>query len=185
MTGSHRLSLPFYGRLMWRETRGSRGRFLFFVVCLAIGVAAVVCVAGLTRNLDRRIRDEARQLLAADLTVSGLQPLSPEIESFLQKRSELQITRVQELVTMAVQPRLDGGSGTSQLVELKVVDGDYPFYGTLEIEPPTDLRELLTEQGIVVAPDLMARLDLALGDLLRVGGQDFRITGQVLRDDAV
>lgn len=182
MTSSHRLSPSTYGRLMWRETRSSGGRFLFFVICLAIGIAAVVCVAGLTRNLDRRIRDEARELLAADMTVSGPQRLSPEIEDFLQERPELQITHIQELVTMVVQPHLGEGAGASQLVELKVIDGDYPFYGNLEVEPPSDLRELLTEQGLVVAPDLMARLDLGFGDLLRVGGRDFFITGQVLHE---
>lgn len=182
MTATGRLPVPFYARLLWRETRGSRGRFLFFVLCLAIGVAAVVCVAGLTSNLDRRIRDEARQLLAADLTVSGQRPLSSEIEQTLQRDPALRVTRVQELVTMAVRPQSDGSVSTSQLVELKVVDGDYPFYGTLEVEPTLSLRELLTDQGIVVAPDLMTRLELDLGDSIRIGGEDFRITGRILRE---
>ena len=113
MSSRHGLSMSFYLRLMWRETRGSRGRFLFFVICLAIGVAAVVCVAGLTRNLDRRIRTEARQLLAADLKVSGTQRLSPEIETFFQQRPELEVTRVLDMIR---------DSAGDLLVELELFD---------------------------------------------------------------
>ena len=50
---------------MHREARGSASRFAFFVACLAVGVAAIVAVAGLSDGLDRGIRGEARQLLAA------------------------------------------------------------------------------------------------------------------------
>lgn len=171
-----------YGHLLWRETRGSFRRFVFFVLCLAVGVTAIVCVAGLTENLERRIQREARQLLAADLTISGLQPPSPEIETFLSTRDDLEVTRVRELVTVAARPSVEQIPGTSQLIELKVIDGDYPFYGRLETEPQSDLRNLLADQEIVAAPDLLARLDLATGDSLRIGEASFRVTGQVLRE---
>ena len=182
MSGSNRLAPGLFARLMWRETHGSRGRFGFFVLCLAIGVAAVVCVAGLTRNLDRSIRAEARQLLAADLTVSGVQPLSPDIEDFLRDHPEIEATRVAELVTMAVRPDRGLGSGTSQLVELKVVGGKYPFYGTLDLDPDAPLADLLRDGGVVVAPDLMTRLDLGPGGSLRIGSETFAVSGQVLRE---
>ena len=35
-----------YLRSLVRETRGARGRLAFFAACLAVGVAAVVAVAG-------------------------------------------------------------------------------------------------------------------------------------------
>ncbi len=61
----------FFFRTLIRESRGSRGRLAFFVACLAVGVAAVVAVAGLSASLEDGIRREARQLLAADLVVQG------------------------------------------------------------------------------------------------------------------
>ena len=47
--------------LRWtlRESRGARGRLVYFAACLAAGVAAVVGAAGLTRTVEggvRRIR---------------------------------------------------------------------------------------------------------------------------------
>ena len=52
-----------------RESRGSAGRLAFFAVCLSVGVAAVVAVAGLSQALDSGIQAQARQLLAADLAI--------------------------------------------------------------------------------------------------------------------
>ncbi len=182
MTPNGGPSMALYLRLMWRETRGSRRRFLFFVACLAVGVAAIVCVAGLTGNLDQRIRTEARQLMAADLMVAGLQPPSEEIDQFLGQRSDLEIARVKELVTVAVTSATGSSPGRSQVVELKVIDGDYPFYGSLETAPATPLPELLATSGLVAADDLFHRLDLQLGDSLRIGGQDFRLSGKLLRE---
>ena len=41
------------------------------------------------------------------------------------------------------------GAGRSQLVELKAVDGDFPFYGTLSLAPDRPLSELLADGGVV------------------------------------
>ena len=129
------MSISLYLRLLARESRGSLKRFAFFVACLAVGVAAVVSVAGLSAALAEGVRREARQLLAADVSISSLRPLPDELDELLDLRPELQRTEIKELVTMAAVARSSGGVGSSQLVELKVVEGPYPFYGVLEIEP--------------------------------------------------
>ena len=43
------MRLPQALRMLWRETRSSPARILFFAACLALGVAAVVTVVP-TRN---------------------------------------------------------------------------------------------------------------------------------------
>ena len=54
------MSPGFFLRTLLRESRGSRGRLTFFIACLAVGVSAVVAVAGLSASLDQGIRREAR-----------------------------------------------------------------------------------------------------------------------------
>ena len=171
-----------YLSLLVREARGSIKRFTFFVACLAVGVAAVVSVAGLSAALAEGVRREARQLLAADLTVSSSQPLPGEIDALLAQRHELRITRLREVVTMASAAEGSGRPGASQLVELKVVEGHYPFYGELETEPQHPLDSMLSADGVVVAPDLLSRLDLRMGDRIRIGNGHFQITGLVLSE---
>jgi putative ABC transport system permease protein len=173
------MSLSLYLRLLAREARGSLKRFAFFVACLAVGVAAVVSVAGLSAALAEGVRREARQLLAADISISSFRPLPDELREFLDLRPELQRTEIKELVTMAAAAQSSRDPGSSHLVELKVVEGTYPFYGVLEIEPAGPLESLLSGEAVVVAPDLLSRLALSIGDEILLGGQPFRIAGVV------
>lgn len=181
--------------LLRREARGTAGRLVFFVLCLAVGVAAVVAVAGLSSGLDAGLRREGRQLLAADLAVESRRPAPPELDEVLDRLGSelaaeglrLQRAEIREMATVVAagtgRASATGPSGpTSQLVELKAVAGPYPFYGELKLRPDRPLDELLDARTAVVAPDLLARLGLEVGDMLRIGGRDFRIAGTVLEE---
>jgi putative ABC transport system permease protein len=167
---------------MMREARGSRGRLAFFTLCLSIGVAAVVAVAGLSASLDDGIRSKARQLLAADLVVGGRSPLPAEVEKALASLPGARRTNVRETVTIVSAPEVKGRPGRSLLVELKAVDGEFPFYGTLTLQPDRPLGALLQGPSAVVAPEVLSRLGLRAGDGLRIGGVDFRIAGMALSE---
>lgn len=173
------MSARFFLHHLWRETRGSWRRFAFFLACLAVGVGAVVAVAGLGAEVHRIIRTEARQLLAADLALSGRQPPPGELDEFLRDHPEYERTSIRELVGMSASPPRQGRPGASQLVELKVIDGTYPFYGRLGLEPAGRLSDLLSPTRAVVAPDLLVRLGLAVGDSILIGGHRFEIAGTV------
>ncbi|HEX6201655.1 MAG TPA: FtsX-like permease family protein, partial [Thermoanaerobaculia bacterium] len=168
-----------YLRGLARESRGERGRIAFFAGCLAVGVAAVVAVAGLSASLDAGIRGEARQLLAADLAVEANRPLPDGLRERLAAVGADATAEVREMVTVVAAPPVDGRPGPSQLVEVKAVEPGYPFYGRLALEPDRPLADLLDARSTVVAPDLLARLGLAVGDPLAIGGQPFTVAGTV------
>ncbi|MGB3563899.1 MAG: hypothetical protein WBC09_12690, partial [Thermoanaerobaculia bacterium] len=86
-----------FSRYLLRESRGSRSRLIFFVLCLAIGVAAIVSVAGLSRGLRQGIRTEARKLLAGDLAVTGRRPFPAELDELLATQVGLQSTLIKEM----------------------------------------------------------------------------------------
>jgi len=176
------LSPGVYLRLMARESRGSRGRLLFFVVCLAVGVAAVVAVAGLAASFERGVRADARTLLAADLVVESHRPLPAEIDRILERIPGAERSDVQEMATVVSAPGDDGDPGPSLLTELKVVGAGYPFYGQLHLQPERPLRELLDANGVVIAPEASSRLGLTTGDRLRIGGALFTVRGLVLSE---
>ncbi|MEM7583660.1 MAG: FtsX-like permease family protein [Acidobacteriota bacterium] len=175
-----------------REARGSRGRLAFFIGCLTAGVASVVAVAGFSEGLDSGIRSEAKTLLAADLTVRGRRPIPADVEAEIDRITGAERTAVREMLTV-VAAESSGASeaeaseptqapGRSLLVELKSVDGYYPFYGELELEPAVGLAELLDEQSAIVAPEVLTRLQLEVGSQVRIGGQSFTIAGVVERE---
>ncbi len=173
------MSPAFFLAAILRESRGSRWRLVFFVACLAVGVAAIVAVAGHSAALDQAIRRESRTLLAADLAISSYRPLPEEVAAWLAARADLELATLRELPTTVAAPPRDGAPGASRLVEVKATDGGYPFYGRLALVPDRPLAELLDARSVLVAPDLLARLGLAVGEELALGSQTFAIAGVV------
>ncbi|MCZ6508162.1 MAG: FtsX-like permease family protein [Acidobacteria bacterium] len=171
-------SLVLFGRALRAEWRAAPGRLLFFVACLAVGVAAVVAVATHAAALDRGIRTEARQLLAADLAISGARAIPDAARELLSARgARTAVTR--ELVTIVTTGR--ESTGSSLLVELKATDPGYPFYGRLETAPPFSISDLADDETLV-APDVLSRLQLELGQGLLIGGEAFRIVAVIERE---
>ena len=171
-----------YLRYLMRELRGSAGRLVFFVLCLAVGVAAVIAVAGLSDGMERGLRSKARELLAADLAVESRRPLPAELDTILADLGPAtERVDLKEFVSVVA---ADGGSqpGKSRLAELKVVAPPYPFYGELELEPARVLHDLLDARSVVVAQSMLEPMGLAIGDALRVGGESFTIAGAVLSE---
>ncbi len=172
-------------RHLRRESRGTGSKLLFFVACLMIGVAAVVAVAGFSEGLERGMAGQTRQLLAADLAVRGRSPVSDAVKEAVDQIPGARRSGIREMLTVVAAVRdgvADGAAASSQLVELKCLDGTYPFYGEAELDPQRPLSELLDERSAVVAPELIARLGLPKDGRLKIGGEEFRITGLVLSE---
>lgn len=152
-----------------RECRGAGARLVYFTGCLAIGVAAVVVVAGLSSSLEKGIRSGAKELLGADLSITARNEFPGAIDEILADLPDHSLTNVREQPATVQHP-----GGASTLVELKILDGPYPYFGSLDLKPDEPMEELLAD-GVVVEADIMEKLSLSVGDELRVGGETFRV----------
>ena len=168
-----------------RESRGSAGRLAFFAGCLSVGVAAVVSVAGLSRAMESGIQAQARQLLAADIAINSRRELPRELVDAVEQIPGASQSEVRELPSVVSVPSSgspEGSPGASLLVELKSVEVGYPYYGDVETDPPRPLAELLDERTVLVGPELLSRLDLSVGDKLKIGAASFTISGTISRE---
>lgn len=184
--------MRFLLKMAWRETRASWRHFLYFLICIAVGVGALVGVSLFAANVEQSVTREARGLLGGDLEIRLSRPMSPSGLDYLASLSsrEIVLTHVSELVAMAAR-RLDGkpGGQPTQLVELKAVEPLYPFYGALRIEPARPLSALLFPpagqclsqpcHGAVVQDALLIKMGLAVGDRVTIGQALFLITGVI------
>jgi putative ABC transport system permease protein len=164
-----------------REMHSSRGKFFFVILSVAIGVAALTGVRGFSASFRSTLLDRARSIMAADLSARMFQQPTPEQQKGLDEiaASGVEITPVTELLSMASSPKtLD-----PLLVSLKAVDpAMYPFYGDVELAPAAPLKTVLTPDTVVVADDLLVRLNMKVGDQLKIGTQLFRIASVVVNE---
>lgn len=169
-------------RIATRELRAARGKFLFVVLSVAIGVAALTGVRGFSASFRGALLLRARTIMAADLSARMVQQPTPaEARGLaeLQRVDGVRVTPVTEMLSMASNPR----TMDPLLVSLKAVDpGNYPFYGKVDLRPAGALRAVLRDDTVVVADDLLLRLHLAIGDGLKLGDRVYRIAAVVTNE---
>ncbi|HXK04698.1 MAG TPA: FtsX-like permease family protein [Verrucomicrobiae bacterium] len=168
-------------RIAWREMRASRARFLFVVLAVAVGVGSLTGVRGFSGSFRHMLLAQARTLMAADMTARVFALPDARQQAALDRLQARGVRRtwITETVTMAS----SAATPNPLLISVKAVDPQvYPFYGTVTLNPPQALRDALTASTVVVSDDLLVRLNVATGDTLRIGGQDFRIAGTVVSE---
>src|SRR5580698_2868803 len=175
------LSYRSTSKIAYREMHSSRGKFFFVILSVAIGVAALTGVRGFSSSFRSTLLDRARSIMAADLSARMFQQPTSEEQRGLDEiaASGVEITPVTELLSMASSPKtLD-----PLLVSLKAVDPTkYPFYGEVQLASSDQLKTALTDKTVVVADDLLVRLNLKVGDDLKIGTQLFRIASVVVNE---
>ena len=167
--------------IAWRELRASRAKFLFVILSVAIGVAALIGVRGFSESFQKTLLAEARTIMAADLSARMFrQPTAQEsarLNALTQKGIER--TWITETVSMVSAP----GDPLPLLVSLKAVNpAEYPFYGAVQLQPAGDFRTELTPSSVIVGDDLLVRLHVKVGDSLKIGSAAFRIAAVVVKE---
>ena len=168
--------MRFVLRMTLRELRASWRRLLFFFVCVAIGVGAIVAMRSVIQSVRGGLVREARAMLASDVIVSTNRPWNPEVRRRIEER--LAQTAVQartEAVETATMVRAEGRS-VARMVELRAVQPGFPFYGEIELEGGQQYsHDLLRDRGAIARPELLAQLGVKQGDAILIGGQPFTV----------
>lgn len=165
-----------------RELRATPAKFLFVILAVAIGVAALSGVKGFGYGFRSMLLKNAKQLIAADVQAqiwdNTTEPQEKKMADLGKAHGAL--TRVTETVSMAA-PAAANGSRVPQMISVKAVDPTaYPYYGALGLKPALPLEQLLaSNEDVVVSEELLIRFKVHVGDSIRVGGKEFKITGEV------
>src|SRR5262245_25699153 len=122
-----------------RETRASWKRLLFFFLCIAVGVAAIVTLRSVIQSVRGVFGKEARALIAADVLVSTNSDWAPEARRTIEGRfAESGATEWTESIETPTMSRPADGRQLAPIVELRAVQKDFPLYGRVGLEcgPP-------------------------------------------------
>ncbi|MFL6333923.1 MAG: ABC transporter permease [Pyrinomonadaceae bacterium] len=172
--------MSFIFNLAWRELRASWRRLLFFFLCIGIGVGSIVALRSMIQSLNRAVAGEARALMTADVQAETTREWSQDALAKIEQvaRPPLVEARTETIEAPTMLRPADAGSGGALMVELKGVERGFPLYGDFKLENgrPFDFG-LVEHGGAVVAPLLLERLNLKVGDRVRIGEREFEIRG--------
>ena len=163
-------------RFALRELKSGVRGFGVFLACLALGVAAIAGVGSISRSLSESLARQGSVILGGDvaLTLSTREATDAE-RHYLADRG-----RVSTAATMRAMAR---AGNDAALVELKAVDASYPLTGEITLDPDIGLLTALAKPegafGAVADPALLARLNISVGDRIKIGDADFEITGTI------
>ncbi|MBF9031766.1 FtsX-like permease family protein, partial [Rhodobacterales bacterium HKCCE3408] len=161
-------------RLALRDLRGGIGAFRIFLLCLALGVAAIAAIGIVREGLTAGMAREASVILGGDAELTFTYRYATDEERAFMDRIATRVSETVDFRSMAV------AGDTRGLTQLRAVDDAYPLYGAAGLDPAIGIETALDGQnglpGGVMDPVLAARLDIAPGDTFRLGTQDFVLT---------
>jgi putative ABC transport system permease protein len=174
--------------LVLAETRGAWRRMLFFILCIAVGVGAVMTVKSFSNLVSQTIQGQEKGLLSADLAIKGSWEQNKE-DLDIQKKvlpAETEFLFIKELHGMVKFNSPSTGTKPASLItELKAVSltgPQYPLYGEFKSKPEKPLADLLVNDGAVVEPSFLIKTGLKQGDSFSLGKAKLRINGVVLSE---
>ena len=159
-------------RMAWRDSRRSRGKLLLFLSSIVLGIAALVAINSFNHNLRQDIDQQAKELLGADLLISGSRPLPDSLVSLVATVSSKQASEC-SFASMVYFPKTNG----TRLVQVRALGGDFPFYGQIETLPVTAARSFQQQSAALVDNTLMLQFAASIGDSVTVGNFRFPIAG--------
>jgi putative ABC transport system permease protein len=168
-------------RLARRELRGGLKGFRIFLACLLLGVAVIAAVGSTAAAVRSSILADAQKILGGDVELRLLyRPATDEQLAFMSERATVSHTR--EMRAMA----RPGARDDRALVELKAIDGLYPLYGGVTLEPSMSLAAATEERngrwGAAADPNLIERLGLKIGDAVKVGDAVYELRAAITRE---
>ena len=172
------MSLSTSMRFARRELRGGLKGFRIFLACLALGVAAIAGVGSVRSAIQAGLSDQGSVLLGGDASAEFTYRFADADERAWLESVATDVSEITDLRSMVIKD--PDGVAERALTQVKSVDDAYPLVGEVVLDPPMPLADALEGKdglpGAVMAPLLADRLALVLGDIFRLGTQDFLLS---------
>ena len=184
-----RVPSPFLLSLIYavRELRGGLSGFAIFLACIALGVASIAGVNALALSMTGGLANEGRAILGGDVSLELIQrQVSPDELAFLEGTGA-QLTEIADLRGMA----RSADEQNQTVVEIKAVETPYPMVSSLTFTDEAgalrdDLHTALASEdgvfGLLAEGTLAARLDVEVGETIRIGEHAFELRGIIERE---
>ena len=159
--------------MAWRDAKASKVRLLLFMSSLVLGIAAVVAIQLFSTNLKDNLQLQSKALMGADYIIDTRQVPTERAQEIIDslKPDAYEVN----FVSMVAFPK----SQDTKLVKVRGMEGDFPFYGTLDTQPVSAAASYQNNGGALVDATLMLQFDVEIGDSIKIGKLTLPVVGSL------
>jgi putative ABC transport system permease protein len=162
-------------KMAWRDGKASSRKLVLFMASIVLGIAAVVSIQSFGENLKENIAEQSKAMMGADFKIDMDDAPSEEVLGIIDSLGGAQAREI-SFSSMAAFP---GNTGT-KLVQVRGIEGGFPFYGELETDPPQAAEEWQKEGAALLDATAMLQLGLEPGDRIKIGEVILPIAGSLI-----
>ena len=163
----------------WRERLHG---FRILMLCLIFGIASISAIGSLRGAIDAGLNSNGRVFLGGDAQIElTYRQANAQEEAWMARQSRAQ-SQIIDFRSMAVAP----ATNKRILTQVKAVDSAYPLVGTVTLSGNMGLPEAFAGRdglpGVILAPALLRRLNINLGDQVQFGQKRFVVMATLLKE---
>ena len=172
---NNKLNFNWLFKMAWRDSRRNRSRLLLFITSIIMGVAALVAIYSLGENMRQEVDNQAATLLGADIRIGSNKKVSPGIQKVLDSLGDRR-SEEHSFSSMIFFVK----TAATRLVQVRAIDGEFPYYGDLETLPAGAGRSFRKEPGVIVDQTLLLQYNAIVGDSVKIGERSFKIVASLI-----
>lgn len=162
-------------KMAWRDGKASGNKLILFMASIVLGIAAVVAIQSFGLNLKENIQLQSKSLMGADFTIDSDKPVNENVQGIIDSLGGAGAREI-NFASMAAFPSTEA----TKLVQVRGIEGDFPFYGELETSPASAANQYQEKGTALVDATLMLQLGLKSGDSIKIGEISMSIAGSLI-----
>ena len=172
---SSKAGLGWLLKMAWRDGKASGRKLILFMASIILGIAAVVSIQSFGENLKENISFQSKSLMGADFKIDSNKPINEKVTAIIDSLGGANAKEI-SFASMAAFPKTDA----AKLVQIRGIEGGFPFYGELETEPAEAADQYQQQGAALVDATLMIQLGIKPGDSIKVGSITLPIAGTLI-----
>jgi putative ABC transport system permease protein len=167
-----------FAKIIWRECKNNKSFTLLFIFTLSLGLCGFMALESFKQSVSYTIREKSKAILGADLALSARREISQKEQDLVMKLAP----QAKSSLGIEVFSMIARKNGRSLLAQIKAVEKNFPFYGTLELDKTSQPFSPGNPNDVWVYPEILLQLGLKTGDPLQIGEKSFKIAGVISND---
>jgi len=161
-------------KMAWRDAKASYKRLSLFMASIVLGIGAVVSIQSFSENLKTNIELQSKTLMGADYIIDSRHKANENVQRIIDSLGGADAQEI-NFASMGQFPK----NGGTKLIQVKGLEGAFPFYGKFETTPESAADNFQEKGGALVDATLMLQYNIKPGDSIKIGNVTFPISGSL------